>query len=129
MNNQPAVAKTGEKSTGHPPMQYFRPGTIRRLPSYMSEYRFRLILIGICILISAIASTASALFLQTLVDQYTVPPLGQVNPNSSSSFRAILSIGCVYLVGIRSTLPYNWVMVIMEQGTLKKIRDNIFTHI
>ena len=70
MNNQSAAAKTGRKPAGHPPMQRFKPGTIKRLLSYMSEYRFRLILVGICILISAAASAASALFLQTLIDQY-----------------------------------------------------------
>lgn len=128
MNNQSAAAKTGRKPAGRPPMQRFKPGTIKRLLSYMSEYRFRLILVGICILISAAASAASALFLQTLIDQYIVPLLGQVTPDFSGLFRAVLSIGCVYLIGICSTLFYNWVMVIVEQGTLKKIRDSMFTH-
>ena len=61
MNNQSA-AKAGRRPAGHPPMQRFKPGTIKRLLSYMSEYRFRLILVGICLLISAAASAASALF-------------------------------------------------------------------
>ena len=48
----------------------FKPGTIRRLLGYMSQYRVQLVLVVICILVSAFANAASALFLQRLIDDY-----------------------------------------------------------
>ena len=53
---------------------------LRRLFSYMKEYKGQLVFVVICILLSAIASDASSVFLQTLIDDYIVPLLGTDNP-------------------------------------------------
>ena len=50
--------------------QQFDTKTLRRLFSYMKEYKGQLIFVMICILLSAVASAASALFLQSLIDDY-----------------------------------------------------------
>ena len=113
---------------GRPPMQRFKPGTIKRLLAYMSGYKIQLILVFICILISAAAGAASSLFLQTLIDKYIVPLLGQSAPSFAGLFQAILVMGSIYLAGALATLFYNRTMVIIEQGTLKRIRDEMFTH-
>ena len=118
--NHPAVGK--------PFLHQFKPGTIKRLFSYMSEYRFRLFFVIVCILLSAAASAASSLFLKTLIDNYIVPLLGQAHPVYTELFRTILLMGSVYLIGVLSTLFYNRTMVIIGQGTLKKIRDMMFRH-
>lgn len=121
-----------KKSIGHPagkpPLHQFKPGTIKRLFSYMSEYRFRLFFVVVCILLSAAASAASSLFLKTLIDNYIVPLLGQVHPVYTELFRTILLMGSFYLIGVLSTLIYNRTMVVIGQGTLKKIRDMMFRH-
>ena len=106
----------------------FKPGTIKRLFSYMAAYKVQLIFVVVCILVSAAASAASALFLQTLLDKYIVPLLGQAHPVFTGLLRAILLIGIVYIIGVLATLFYNRVMVVIEQGTLKKIRDEMFKH-
>lgn len=126
MNKQPS--ERGQKTSGRPPIQRFKPGTIKRLFSYMAVYKARLIIVVVCILLSAAASAASALFLQALIDKYIIPMLGQVNPEFTGLLKAILLIGVIYIVGILSTLIYNRVMVTVEQGTLKKIRDEMFKH-
>ncbi|TQI66922.1 ATP-binding cassette subfamily B protein [Clostridium sp. KNHs216] len=113
---------------GRPPMQRFKPGTIKRLFTYMAGYRIQLILVFVCILISAAAGAASSLFLQTLIDKYIIPLLGQASPSFTGLFRAILLMGSIYIIGVLSTLFYNRMMVIIEQGTLKRIRDEMFTH-
>ncbi|MGN1140449.1 MAG: ABC transporter ATP-binding protein [Oliverpabstia sp.] len=100
---------------------------IRRLFSYMKEYRAKLIFVVICILLSAIASAASALFLQILIDDYIVPLLGMDQPVFTGLLKALVMIGIVYLIGVLSTLFYNRVMVTIAQGTLKKIRDDMFS--
>lgn len=53
---------------------------LRRLFSYMKEYKGQLVFVVICILLSAIASATSSVFLQTLIGDYIVPLLGTDNP-------------------------------------------------
>lgn len=113
---------------GRAPVQRFKPGTLKRLFSYIAEYKARLIFVVVCILLSAAASAASALFLQVLIDKYIIPMLGQAHPVFTELFRAILAMGLLYLIGVLSTLFYNRIMVVIEQGTLKKIRDEMFAH-
>ena len=53
---------------------------LRRLFSYMKEYKGQLVFVVICILLSVVASATSSVFLQTLIDDYIVPLLGTDNP-------------------------------------------------
>lgn len=116
-------------SRGRAPSRNFKPGTIKRLFGIMaSSYRPQLIFVVICILLSAAANAASALFLQTLIDKYIVPMIGKAHPEYTGLFKAITLMGCIYVIGVLSTLFYNRVMVVIEQGTLKKIRDRMFEH-
>ncbi|GAU78911.1 ABC transporter ATP-binding protein [Fusibacter sp. 3D3] len=111
-----------------PTMHRFKPGTIKRLFSYMSAYRLQLFFVVICIFLSAAASAASALFLKTLIDQHIMPLIGQEQPQFNALLRAIMVMGSIYLVGVLATLFYNRTMVVIAQGTLKKIRDQMFGH-
>ena len=77
-------------------------------------------------MLSAAASAASSLFLQSLIDDYITPLLGAYNPVFSELLKALVLIGAVYLAGVISTLLYSRVMVTIAQGTLKKIRDEMF---
>jgi ATP-binding cassette subfamily B multidrug efflux pump len=106
--------------------QKFDKRTLKRLLSYMKEYRATLIIVTICILLSAIASAASSMFLQTLIDNYIVPLLGQASPVWTGLIQALCVLAVVYLIGTLSTLVYNRMMVTIAQGTLKKIRDEMF---
>ncbi|MGN1019513.1 MAG: ABC transporter ATP-binding protein [Aristaeellaceae bacterium] len=99
---------------------------LRRLMACMKVYRGRLVLVVVCILLSAIASAASSLFLQTLIDDHILPLLGMESPVFTGLIRALITIGAVYVVGIISTLLYNRLMVTIAQGTLKTIRDEMF---
>lgn len=100
--------------------------TLKRLLSYMKEYKKQLIFVVICILLSAIASAASSLFLQSLIDSYIVPLLGSSHPVFTGLLNALIVIGIIYLIGVLATLFYNRVMVTIAQGTLKTIRDEMF---
>jgi ATP-binding cassette subfamily B protein len=122
-----AARKSGP-AAGRPPIRRFKPGTIKRLFSYMAEYRGRLIFVVACILISAAAGAASSLFLQILIDKYIMPLIGQAHPVFSGLLKATVLMASIYLIGVLATLFYNRTMVVIEQGTLKKIRDTMFTH-
>lgn len=101
--------------------------TVKRLFGYMREYRPILIVALICIILSAVASAASSMFLQALIDDYIMPLIGVANPNFSGLVHALIFIAFIYAVGVFSTWIYNRLMVTAAQGTLKKIRDEMFT--
>ncbi|MGE4353990.1 MAG: ABC transporter ATP-binding protein, partial [Oscillospiraceae bacterium] len=122
------MGKGSPKMTGKAAKGRFKPGTIKRLLSYMAEYRIQLVFVVVCILLSAAAMAASSLFLKTLIDNYITPLLGQEHPAFGELFHVILLMGIIYMVGVLSTLLYNRSMVVIAQGTLKKIRDSMFEH-
>lgn len=118
----------GNKGFGAVPKgQKFKPGTIKRLMSYLKEYKVRLTVVVICILISAGASVASSLFLQTLIDDYIGPLLLEASPDFGGLLQAILGISVVFLAGILASLFYARTMAVIAQSTLKNIRDEMFT--
>ena len=47
--------------------------TIKRLLQYIFHYKLRFFLVLLCIVISALASVASSLYIQTLIDDYITP--------------------------------------------------------
>lgn len=99
---------------------------LSRLFSYMKSYKSQLFFVVVCILLSAVASAASSLFLQTLIDDYIMPLLATDNIVFGGLIKAFAVIIVVYLIGVLSALLYSRVMVTVAQGTLKKIRDDMF---
>lgn len=102
--------------------------TIKRLMTYITKYKIRILLVALCIIISALTSVASSLFLKTLIDDYIAPLLLASNPVFSGLLKAIITMGCIYLIGVLSTLFYNRIMVVIAQDVLKTIRDDMFAH-
>ena len=102
--------------------------TLSRLLSYMGKYRGTLIVVGLCVVFSAVAQAASSASLGTLVDDYITPMLGQVSPDFGPLFRFLTMMACIYLVGMVSSFLCNFLMVKVSQGTQKTIRDQMFTH-
>lgn len=114
------------KQNNAPQMERINPATVKRLLGYLKPYRARLALVTFCIVVSAVVSVASSLFLQTLIDDYITPLLIEAVPDFSGLIRIILIMGCVYCTGALASLIYNRVMVAVAQGTLKRIRDTMF---
>lgn len=102
--------------------------TVKRLVSYFKEYKLAFFFVIFCIIISSLASVVSALFLQVLIDDYVTPLLLEAIPDFSGLFRMMFIMAGIYLVGALTSLLYNFTMVTIAQGILKKIRDDMFTH-
>ena len=100
--------------------------TLARLFSYMKAYRGRLLLVVVCILISAVAGAAGSLFLQALIDEHIAALLVSPDPVFTGLLRALAGMAVIYLAGVAATLLYNRLMVTVAQGTLKAIRDDMF---
>lgn len=120
------MSKSSNNIPARPTTQRFRPGTIRRLLKYLGHYRFHLVLVVICILISAAASVASSLFIKILIDDYISPMLLNHSSDFSGLLQTIVVMGCIFLAGVLATLFYNRMMAVIAQGTLKDIRDAMF---
>ena len=102
--------------------------TIARLLKYLKQYRVTMILVVLCIIVSAIAMAAGSASLGTLVDDYITPMLSQQDPNYGPLLKYLCFMGVLYALGIVSTFLYNYLMVEVGQGTQKRIRDEMFTH-
>ena len=103
--------------------------TLGRLLSYLpGMYKITLGVVVVCILLSTLAGVIGSLFLEVLIDDYITPLLGMENPVFTSLLQAILFMGLIYLCGILSTLIYSRLMVIISQGVMKRIRDELFAH-
>lgn len=100
--------------------------TIARLFSYMKAHRGRLLLVVVCIVISAVAGAAGSLFLQALIDEHIAALLVSPDPVFTGLLRALAGMAVIYLAGVAATLLYNRLMVTVAQGTLKAIRDDMF---
>lgn len=103
--------------------------TVKRLMSYVTgQYRAQFLLVLVFIILSAAAGVAGSLFIQVLIDDYITPLLSQANPVFTRLLYALLKMAGIYLVGVIATLLYNRMMVTIAQGVLKKIRDEVFSH-
>ena len=102
-------------------------GTVKRLLKIITEkYKKHLVLVFICIVISSVVSVSAPLFSKKIIDDYIVPLLGTENPVFDGLKSLILIMCGVFLLGIITTFIYNRIMVIIAQGTLKRIRDTMF---
>ena len=125
MNKKQKALKNVRAQSETPALQFDKTA-LKRLFSYMKEYKRQLVFVVICILLSAVASAASSVFLQTLIDAYIVPLLGTDHPVFDGLIKALITIGIIYMIGVISSLLYSRAMVKVAQGTLKKIRDDMF---
>ena len=104
-------------------------GTLKRLISYIGKGNIAsLILVFVFIIFSSVAGVFGSLFLQTLIDDYIDPMLTMPGvPNFTPLLKAIGTMGLIYLVGAASTWLYNFLMINVSQGVLKKIRNEMFS--
>ena len=103
-------------------------GTVKRLLKIITKtYKKRLFLVFICIIISAIVSVSAPLFTKQIIDGYIVPLLGTNNPTFDGLTKLITIMIVTFLIGIISNFVYNRLMVTIAQGTLKNIRDTMFS--
>ena len=102
--------------------------TVARLMGYVGRYRLRLVLVLFCILGNTIASVTASTFIKTLIDDYITPMIGQINPDFSGLLTQLVYMACIYGVGMVCGYLYNRLMVVVAQGVLKNVRDDMFAH-
>ena len=103
--------------------------TGKRLLKYVTaSYKIQFIVVIICILMSSVASISVSLSLRFLLDDFIIPLIGQTDPNFTELYTALAVLGCIFLLGVIATFIYSRMMVVVGQGVLKKVRDEMFEH-
>ena len=102
--------------------------TIKRLLKYLFEYKKRFTCVLIFIIISAVSGVAGSMFLRILIDDYIKPMLLKSDTDFSGLAVAVGIMGLIYAIGIVCTFLYNRFMISISQVILKKIRDQMFSH-
>ena len=94
----------------------------------MEKYKAACVIVVIGIIISALGILTMTLFMQTLIDQYIMPLMGQADPDFTPLANRLVKLGVVLAAGIISTYAYNRIMVTVSQGTMKRLRVQLFSH-
>ena len=130
MAQQPKVVKMGPGRNAGPRPKVENPGKMfKRILAYvMKQYKFQVILVLCCILLGVFAQVQGTLFMQTLIDSYILPLLAEKSNDFSGLLYAITRVACFYGVGILAVFIQNRTMAKIAQGTLKRLRDDLFVH-
>ena len=100
-----------------------------RLFGYIfKKYAIHCIIVVIGIIITVLAQVQGTWFMQSLIDDYILPLTSQNSPDFSGLAHAILRVSGFYLCGALASYIYSRIMVNVTQGTLKNLRDDMFTH-
>lgn len=106
------------------------PGKVlkRLIGIIMRKYKFHMIFVFVCIIASVFANVQGTLFIQTLIDDYITPMIGQKNPDFLPLLSAIGRVAVFYLLGAGAAYAQARIMVYVTQGTMRDLRCDIFAH-
>lgn len=106
------------------------PGKIfGRLMGYVGKkYKFHMIVVLICIFVSALASVQGTLFTKTLIDGYITPMLVSGVKNYSGLLKAMARVAIFYGCGVIASFTQGIIMAYVTQGTMKDLRIDMFQH-
>ena len=102
---------------------------LSRVIKYMlAHYKWTFLLVCLCIVINAVCSVIGATFPQTLVDDYVEPMLSTGADLFPELLNQIIQLACIMACGVLAAYLYNRLMVNVGQGTMRSLRDDLFTH-
>lgn len=102
--------------------------TVKRLLKIITKsYKKYLVIVLICIIISSVVSVSAPLFSERIIDDYIVPLMSTENADLTGLKHLMEIMMLTFLTGVIASFIYNRLMVIISEGTLKKIRDEMFT--
>lgn len=128
-NAKPVKGMKGRVPGGQKPSVENPGKVLKRLMDYvMRHYRIHVIVVVLSILTSVVCNAQGTMFMQSLIDDYIVPLLKAPNPDFSGLAGAIGRVAGFYAIGVFATWLYNWLMVNVTQGTLRDLRNDLFTH-
>ena len=131
---QPRVHQTRGQRRSMPRQKVKNPGKLfRRIFRYVSgSYLPQLIIVAACIVITVLASVQGTLFTRTLIDSYITPLSEAAKAGETVDYgpllHAIGNVAIFYAIGVVSSLLQAVLMTYVTQGTMKKLRIEVFEH-
>ena len=101
--------------------------TLLRLLSYLKNHWIVLVIVVACIVLTAISQTTGSTALGRLVDDFILPMVESGSTDFDPLFDFIVSIACIFVVGMLGSFFQSYLMVGVTQGIQKTIRDQMFT--
>ena len=101
---------------------------IRLMKYVLVRYRFHYAFVLVGIVVTSLTSVTASVFMKTLIDDYITPLLVSEVPDFAPLAQALTTMACIYLVGVIANYLYHKVLVVISQGTLLDLRNELFTH-
>ena len=102
---------------------------VKRIFGYVTRnYKLSLGVVMLCIIINSVTTLVSTLFTRTLIDDYIVPLTQSENPDFAPLARTLFTLAAVLIVGIICSYVNNRLMINVGQGTLLRLRTDLFEH-
>ena len=98
-----------------------------RMTSFVwHHYRWLMVVVLACVVVSSLTSLVSSLFTKTLIDDYIVPLTMADNPEYASLAQTLFKLGLILLLGTVCSYTYNRLMITISQGTMLRLRKQLF---
>ena len=120
----PGRQPRGMKSQVKNPGELF----LRLMKYVLKDYKFHCISVVVLIVVSVLCNVQGTMFMKSLIDEYITPFLLSDNPNFTPLAHAIAKVAAFYALGVLATFGYNRLMVNVTQGTLRNLRNDLFSH-
>ena len=120
----PGRQPRGMKSQVKNPGELF----LRLMKYVLKDYKFHCISVIVLIVVSVLCNVQGTMFMKNLIDEYITPFLLSDNPNFTPLAHAIARVAAFYALGVLATFGYNRLMVNVTQGTLRNLRNDLFSH-
>ena len=126
----PGGGPGGPGRRGMPRAKVENPGKLfKRIMGYVFKYySIHMVIIVICIFATVFSTIQGTLFTQTLIDEYIDPMVKSGSSDYGPLLHAIGRVACFYLIGVIAAFVQQFTMIYINQGTLKRLREDLFTH-
>jgi ATP-binding cassette subfamily B protein len=103
-------------------------GTFKRLMKYIfSHYKFQLLIVMLCLLVSGCAGAVASSITQTIVDDIIIPGMNAgFSSVKNELYEVIGKMIFIYSLGVVCSLVYTQIMAGVTQGLLHHFRKDMF---
>ena len=126
---KPAPGPRGARM-GMPRPKVENPGLLfKRIMGYVFKYYpIHMIVIVICIFTTVFSSVQGTLFTRSLIDEYIQPMLVSQSADYGPLLGAMGRVAIFYGLGVAAAFIQSKVMIYINQGTLRILREELFEH-
>lgn len=128
--NVKEIKHPGGRGPRGPKPKVKNPGKLfKRLLAYIfKNYAIHCFIVVVCIFVTVFATNQGTMFMKNLIDEYITPLLSQEQPDYSNLIAAIKEVAVFYAFGALAAFVNARLMIYVTQGTLRNLRNDMFTH-